>query len=349
MTADHEYALRRMTDADAVGVSALMEKAYGDTYFNPEVYHPEALIRQNATGQIHSFVAVAKGDRVAGHFALEMREGLPVAELGEAVVDPADRGHGLMDRLKELTLTEARQFGLRGVYADTVTVHTATQRSCRSHGGRPVCADLGISPKSEHFAGFGSDPLKQRVTCILYHIPLQPMSGRTFRRLGRHTAFLEKIYSELGVNVEWLPESATPPEAEASFRVDRVVGAGTTYFRVQTVGRDLHKVVEQEVRQGREAGMEAWFIDLPLSDLALSFVLQDLESAGFSVAGLVPEGATTGDVLRMVRLLEPLALEEIKIEEDFGRFVVESALEEAARVWKEPIPWRGGNRPWRLA
>ena len=104
-----QYDVRRMRAAEAEQVSQLMYRTYGNTYFNEDVYYPERIAAQNEHGAVFSYVAVGEDGIVAGHYALERNQSGPVVEGGQAVVDPAHRGRGLLNRLKDVSLEEARQ------------------------------------------------------------------------------------------------------------------------------------------------------------------------------------------------------------------------------------------------
>ena len=162
-----EYTIRRMRPDEAVQVSQLMYRAYGNTYFNEDMYYPDRVAAHNAANSVLSFVAVGAAGQLAGHYALERGEPGPVAEGGQAVVDPAHRGRGLLDRMKDAALAEARRRQLVGVFADAVTVHTMTQQSDLKHGAHLTCADLAILPRDEDFKSISSEQ-PQRLSCTLF-------------------------------------------------------------------------------------------------------------------------------------------------------------------------------------
>ena len=120
-----------MRPEEAVQVAQLIYRTYGMTYFNKDVYYPERIAVHNSRGDVISVVAVGEDGRVAGHCALERGVDGPVAEVGQAAVDPTHRGRGLLDRMKSALEAEARSLGMAGWFADAVAVHTMTQQSKR--------------------------------------------------------------------------------------------------------------------------------------------------------------------------------------------------------------------------
>ena len=143
-----EYTIRRMRPEEAAQVSQLMYRTYGNSYFNEDVYYPDRVAAQNERGTVLSYVAVGADGAIAGHYALERNQAGPVAEGGQAVVDPAHRGRGLLDRMKDFSLEEAQRLDLVGWYADAVTVHTLTQKSNAAHGGHLTAVDLATAPEN---------------------------------------------------------------------------------------------------------------------------------------------------------------------------------------------------------
>lgn len=192
---EQDYTIRRMRPTDAVAISQLMFKAYGPTYFNRDVYYPERVAALNASDAIISFVAEGAQGRIVGHYALEKNQAGPVVEGGQAVVDPAHRGRHLLDRLKQSALDHARDLKLAGIYSDAVTVHRFTQKANVAAGWQLCCADVGISPQSEAFRGIAAPPIRQRVTCLMYFLPLSPKQPRVVHVPEKHRSIVSKIYA----------------------------------------------------------------------------------------------------------------------------------------------------------
>lgn len=328
---EQEYDVRRMRPHEAVGVSQLMYRAYGNTYFNPDVYYPQRIAAHNAGGSIMSFVACAQDETIVGHYALELEQLGPVCETGQAVVDPAHRGRGLMQRMKEAALEEARRMDLVGCYADAVAVHTYTQKSNVHHGGHLTCVDLGGYPKTERFRGI-SEQQPQRVTCLLYFRWLKQPEPRTIFVPARHREIVSAIYDNLECPVEF-GQSGRPATGRGNLSVRIVPGTGSGTIRVDRLGEDTVQAIRHAKRRLTErSGVEAVFVELPLTNPATPPVVEELEAHGFAFAGIVPHYTPQGDTLRLVYLVEPLQREPIKTYDAFAARLVEYALAEQARV-----------------
>lgn len=327
---EQEYSIRRMLPEEAAQVSQLIYRAYGSTYFNDDVYYPERVAAQNASGRVLSYVAVGADGRLAGHYALERNQEGPVAEGGQAVVDPAHRGRGLLDRMKDAALEEARRLKLAGWYADAVSVHTMTQQSNLKHGAHLTCADLAIAPSTEQFRGIATGAA-QRVTCLLFFHWLDPPTPRKIFVPARHRDMIAAIYAGLDVPVEFGEPASCVGHGTLRVTVDS--GAATAYVRAEQLGADTAHVIRHAKREIVEREhAEVVYAELPLGNPGTPGVAEELEAEGFGFLGIAPCFSTRGDVLRMAYLVAPLAGEPIKTVDDFTAKLVDYALAEQERV-----------------
>lgn len=332
---EQNYTIRRLQPSEAVQVSQLIYQAYGSSYFNRDVYYPERVAASNASGDVVSFVAADAEGRVVGHYALEFNQDGPVAEGGQAVVDPAHRGRGILDRLKEAAIEEARNQGLAGMFGDAVTVHVFTQKANIRHGAKLACVNLGIAPQSEQFKGVASADQVQRITCLLYFLWLHPPSTRTIYAPLRHRNVLEKLYAHLECPVVFGDVESNPAPAndhgELAVRLD--TGAAKAFLRVFRIGIDTSAAIRHAKRELIEhSHAEALFVELPLEQPGADGVAEILEKEGFSFAGIAPCFSNGGDLLRMVYLTTELRREPILTADEFGRWLVDYAFSERRRV-----------------
>lgn len=324
-----QYTVRRMQPSEAVQVSQLMYRTYGGTYFNADVYYPERVAAHNANGSVISFVAVAEDGYVAGHTALELNQPGRVAESGQAAVDPAHRGRGLLERMKELALEVAAQRSLIGWYADAVAVHELTQKSNVNHGGKLTGVELGISPKTEKFRGFGEQ--QQRVTCLLYFHWLKSPAERTAYVPARHRELVETIYRRLGCPVTFGEGSAAAGHGTLAVKADP--GAGTAFVRADTLGADTVHAIRHAKRELVERShAQVVFVELPIGDPGTPAVVEELAAVGFGFAGIAPHFSPGGDLLRLVYLVEPVAREPIRTYDADAAELVDYVLADQVRV-----------------
>lgn len=326
---EQPYTIRRMRADESERISQLMYRTYGDSYFNEDVYYPDRVAAQNERGVVLSYVAVSEGGEVAGHYAVERNQEGPVAEGGQAVVDPAHRGRGLLDRMKEHALEEARRLELIGWFADAVTVHTFTQKSNVAHGGQLTAVDLAIAPKKEHFDKRLQQP--QRVTCLLFFHWLKPPTVRTIHVPTRHRAIVGEIYRRLQCPIEF--RDGLPPSGQGTLAVKIDTGAARANIYADTIGENTVPLIRQTRRQLVERDhLEVVYVELPLADAASAFVAEQLELDGFGFLGIAPHFSMRGDVLRLAYLVEPVDREAIHLLEDIAGELVDYALREQDRV-----------------
>jgi hypothetical protein len=314
-----EYTIRRMRSDEAAQVSQLMYRTYGNSYFNEDVYYPDRVAAQNERGTVLSYVAVAADGTIAGHYALERNQPGPVAEGGQAVVDPAHRGRGLLDRMKDFSLAEAERLDLAGWYADAVSVHTLTQKSNAAHGGHLTAVDLAAAPKSEKFGKADVQP--QRVTCLLYFHWLKSSAARTVHVPPRHRPIVAEVYQRLQCPIEFGP--GRPPSGHGTLAVKIDAGAATANMLAEAIGADTLQLVRHARRELVErTHVEVVYVELPLVDPATAIVAAELEPEGFGFLGVAPHFSPRGDLLRLAYLVEPLRREPIKtLGEPEGRLV----------------------------
>lgn len=326
-----QYAIRRLRPADAVQVSQLMYRTYGSTYFNEDVYYPHRITHQNNRQTLLSIVAAGEDGRIVGHCALERRPDSPVAELGQAAVDPAHRGRGLLDQMKDAVQAEAAALGMVGWFADAVTVHQFTQQSNAHHGGHVCGVDLAVSPQTESFRGLAA-ALPQRVSCIVYFHWLDEPKKRTVFVPPRHQEIAAAIYKNLGCPVEFAG-GASPTIDHGELTVSMSRRAALATIRVGKVGQDTARAIRHAGREMVERSRaEVVAVELPLTDPAAAQLCEALEKEAYAMSALGPHFSTTGDVLKLTYLVKPLARDPIKTFEPFADKIVNYALAEQTRV-----------------
>jgi N-acetylglutamate synthase-like GNAT family acetyltransferase len=328
---EQPYEIRRMRLEEAVQISQLMYRTYGNTYFNQDVYYPDRIASQNLHDVLLSVVAVGEDGRLAGHCALERNLEGPVAEIGQAAVDPAHRSRGLLDRMKGALEKEAQALGLVGWFADAVSVHIFTQQSNAHHGGHVCGVDLAVSPKSEAFRNIaGVQP--QRVSCVLYfHWLEQPKPRMVFVPL-RHVDIVAAIYENLQCSCEFgEPSAATEDHGTFVVKFERRGGLAT--IRAEQLGKDSALAIRHAARELVEKSRaKVVVVELPLAESATAEVCEALEADGFGFTGIGPHFLPNSDVLKLAYLVEPLARELIKTFESIADRLVEYALVEQERV-----------------
>ncbi|MCP4945059.1 MAG: GNAT family N-acetyltransferase [Planctomycetaceae bacterium] len=328
---EQEYDVRRSRPDEALQISQLIYRIYGNTYFNEDLYYPERVATQHANGKVLSIVAADQEGYLAGHCALEFNDAGPVAEVGQAAVDPRHRGRGLLNQMKDALDKEAQQMGLAGWYADSVTVHIYTQKSNAHHGGHICGVGLGVSPKNESFGGIAEE-LAQRVSCVIYfHWVTEPAERQIFIT-ERHQQIVSEIYENLGCPVQF-GTAAPTKQAHGTLSIKVNPRAHFAAIHVTTLGKDTVQNIRRAARELIELShVEALVVELPLQNPGTPEACEALEQHGFGFTGIGPHFMTGGDVIKLEYLVEPLEKEPIKLFEPFADRLVDYALNEQKRV-----------------
>ena len=86
-------------------------------------------------------VAALADGTIVGHISVSREHPEdPIGVSGFLVVDPQFRGHGIADALSDCKRERGNRAGMKGMLGMAVTVHTASQKTCRREGGR----ELGV-------------------------------------------------------------------------------------------------------------------------------------------------------------------------------------------------------------
>jgi hypothetical protein len=328
------YAIRRLTPADAPGVTRLVQAVYGDTYYPPDLYDPGQIIRLNAAERLVSVVALDGAGQVVGHFALERPHPTNVAESSDALVLPAHRHHHLMERMRLVLRQEAIRLGLAGLVGYAVTNHVFSQKMEEHVGAHPCGIALGLWPESFHNM---PEPLTQRMSFAIYfrylHLPAYVVHAAT-----PHAPVLTRICQQYGIAVR---ESAGPPEGpgEVALSHEPEVQAGT--IRVPRVGTDTAAAVRAgRVKLCEGFGAKAVTLELPLAQPGTAEVCRAAEDEGFFFCGLGPAFADDGDMLLLQYLAEDNALDcgGVEIVNPFAQELLTYVAGERERVRGDRCP-----------
>lgn len=318
---DVPITLRPMTADDAVGVARCTYRCYGYSIPDQFLYYPDHLREMLHGGLLEVCVAVTGEGEIVGVLTVELdHPGAVVGNLGEAMVDPRFRGHGLFERMITLTRQRAAEKGMFGLFGEAVTVHLFSQKGNIALGGTETGVQLGDeAPVTMKQIDDGTP--RKRTATILYYLKTGDGPARAIHTPPQHRAMIERIYRQGGFRRTLEPATGLPPELPASSQVK--VGIYPEWseaaIRVTACGRDLPELVRFRLRELCLRHI-AWIgLDLPLSDPAVPSLCAPLEALGFFFAGVVPELAD-GDVLRLQYLNEvDVDVASAQIASDFGR------------------------------
>ncbi len=324
-------AYRAAEPEDAVGLTRLTYRCYEYTYVDPLFYEPTALARSLASGTLQAWVACAPDGEIVGHQALAADPNGLVPEFSKLMVDPRFRRHGLADRLAHDLLSDARDNGLPGAWAECVANHAASQRTVGAAGGFEVGLLLGASPQDVAMAGFTVADQGRRSLVSMY-IPLAPQGDRLSYLPEHLIPIYREVIGWMGLQRE-VSTSDERPTGTVRLQVSTNVAAGRARVSLDHLAPDALVRIAQEVRGIDLSKVAVLYLDIPLADPAAPRAIRIAEERGFFWAALLPDARPDGDVLRLQRLADvPIATDTIQTVTDHGATMVEFVLGERKRA-----------------
>lgn len=321
------YTVRPFVPADAPGVAALVQRVYGGLYYHDELYHPDEVIRLNATGHLFSVVALDPAGTVVGHTAI-MREELGcVAETGEAMVDPAHRAHHLLHEMREVLYQHAPRLGIVALTSTAVTNHVLSQKTYESFAAHPCGLQLGFAPRQLTMP----PSVKDRLSVANYVKLLIAPPAVVVHAPAWHWPLIKRIYAQFAIPVEFRP--AAPLSGAGKLVTHFLSALQYGIIEVRRAGTTL----PDQIRRCRRAlcdgmGAAVVLLELPLDQAATPELCRVAEDDGFFFSGIGMMASPHGDVLRLQYLNEQLDPLLLQLENPFAREMLEYIVKERQRV-----------------
>ena len=313
-------AVRQMKPSEAAEVSKSVYKTYGYSYTNEYVYYPEKIIALNASGRIHSAVAVSGSDEIAGHCALQYWEENPaIAEFAAGVVKPEFRSQGCFAKMTAYLVNRARSEGIWGVFGQAVTNHTYSQSTGLRSGLNDCGLLLGLVPPTIMFKGF-SEKLYDRLSMVLQFRYLDsPSPGKVYVP-AHHQAIVAAIYENLGIVPKVLAgQKVGKRESKSLFKISVVTSLNFARIMLEDYGPNVIEEIGTKLKELCLKKIEVVHLYLNLFDPRTAHFVEELEKLGFFFAGLLPGGLSTGDALILQYLNNiPIDYDAIRLESDMA-------------------------------
>lgn len=314
---EQTYTIRRFQHEDAPGVARAFYLTWGYHYIFPAVYAPRRLVELNDANAYISMVAVSESGEIVGHYALDPVPGAPIADGCAAIVIPAHRGRGLLERLRRAAEDEAMRLGFAAYYSEPVTTHGRTQAESAKFGAGLCAIVLGGDPPSFVPKAMPATGAGQRQSFTVYFKPLRPREARVIYAPAKHRSMIERIYSNLGLPIEI--REGTPAQADGTLRVESMRGEGFANIDVLIPGAASVQHIAQAVCDLRSLGhLGALYANVPLEHPGTPQLCEAIERLGFFFSGVVPWTMDGRDALRLQLPLTPIDLSQVTIVGRFG-------------------------------
>lgn len=323
-----EYQIRDYRPGDGLEVARRIYESYGHSYPNPDLYYPDRVDALNEGGRIKSIICETDDGEFVGHYALERPDLGPIGEAGQAVIDHAHRGHGLMRPMRAAVEAAGDSLGLLGIWSQPTARHPFSQKMNIGFGSTPSALCLGTTPAETSLRGgvggsAGGDD-HARHSCFLYWHPLRQEPPITAFVPAATAGLVTRLYAARNrpATIEIEGEDGPPDAGELHVRFDAPRAVGR--IELDRIGAASIDAVRSALLVMEGAAHAAVvFIDLPIDDPGCGRLATRLLDDGCRLAGIGPRFRRTAgggeDVLRLQRVLAPVDEAGIVVEGDLGR------------------------------
>jgi anti-sigma regulatory factor (Ser/Thr protein kinase)/GNAT superfamily N-acetyltransferase len=331
-------AYRDLTPEDAHAVATCFYRTYGFTapVADEVVYHPDKFAALVRDGLHLGTVAALTDGSIVGHIAVSREHpDDPIGVSGFLVVDPEFRGHGIADALSDCKRERGMRAGMKGMLGMAVTVHTASQKTCRREGGREVGVLLAAQEDRIAMRGIAADARHERHSIVPFFTKITAQGRHRVYPPGVYRTIAEQIYGECGLEREIAgPEPLDPGELpeHSALNVSVLEGARFARIRAAAYGRDFLTEVFHLVTDLHRHHVNVIRLEMPLLDPLTAHFGRATEELGFSFASIFPE-MQPGDLLCVQSLdrvdIDPAA---IHVASDHGQRMLAAVLASRERV-----------------
>ncbi len=321
---DTPLDIRMMRPEESFELSRCVYRSYGYSYDWNDIYYPDRIRELQESGLMHSCVAVTAEGEFVGHLALTLEgPNSPVAEAGQAVVDPRFRGHQLFERMKTFLSERAKEWGMYGLYSEATAVHPYSQKGNLHLGAKETGYLLGYIPASVSYKEIGEDKEGRRGSVALFYMRVNFEPEREAYPPVAYQETAQRVieHNRLRRIIQNASELEMPTSSRVSVNVRR--DHNLAFLRVEEPGADLEELVRLRLRELCLHRVDCIYVDLPLSDPATAQAGAGLRDLGFFFGGIIPEAhgeAASGDVLRLQYLNNvEIKPDDVHTASDFGR------------------------------
>jgi serine/threonine-protein kinase RsbW len=292
-----------MRPEESFELSRCVYRSYGYSYDWDYVYYPDRIQELQESGLMRSCIVVTPEGELVGHLALTLESvNSPVAEAGQAVVDPRYRGHQLFERMKTFLAERAKEWDMYGLYSEATAVHPYSQKGNLHLGAKETGYLLGYIPASVSYKEIGEDKEGRRGSVALFYMRVNTEPKRDAYPPVAYREGAQQVIEHNGLRRSI--KNASDVEMSNSSRVSVNVRQdhNLAFLRVEEPGADLGELVRGRVRELCLHHIDCIYVDLPLSHPATAQAGAGLRDLGFFFGGIIPEahgGDIGGDVLRL--------------------------------------------------
>jgi RimJ/RimL family protein N-acetyltransferase len=262
-----------LAERDALGISQLIYRSYGDTYPHEDFYFPARLRAHQSSGRIKSWGVTTSGSKVVGHLALQKSHPDALAvEWGAVVVDPQWRSAGLMKKMLTAAIAEMEERPEMVFFVHAVTTHPFTQKTCNRFGFVPTALLFGFASDNLRFRGLQEQAV-QRESMFFAARLLRPLPPQKLYPPKHHYETLERLFASLGLSLDELTtlpvpqsEASDNPEEQSLISTTIISSINIGTIDVTKTGADFATLLSRELRRLCRERVDMIYLNIDLAD-----------------------------------------------------------------------------------
>ena len=306
---------------DAPGITRLFRQVYGEGYPIATYYHPEQIIKENASGRLISCVARTSAGEVVGHNALVLLD--PVTHLYEnaaGAVLSTFRGQAIFPRLFEHTIVHtSKRFAVEGIIGEPVTNHTHLQKMCLQLNFKESGLEVDLMPA----AAYGMEGGESRRVSVLLGYFIHKPKPQTVFLPPVYQDELDYLYAGLDLERTFAPsEKILPVEGDSQGSITLFQMAQVARIRMTIIGADFDQYTSLLEHEARDEGITVFQIWLPLASPFAAAATDILRGHGYFLGGVLPCFAT-GDGLLLQKVSQEPYWQGIRLLTERSKKIVE--------------------------
>ncbi len=290
-----DYQISRLDAGHAAEIVDCFRRVYGSSYANELFYDEAALARALAAGIVGSVGAIGRDGRIFGHMAMTRHPQAVFTELGNTVVDPEARGHGLAWQVGSALSAWCRELGYRGFLHYPTTDHHIMQRRSLERGFETGLMLGYIPAETDGKVRTTASALRQAATVVFEPYEASPMVSCYLPE--RFAGQVRSLAEPTGLVRTWLPVENRAQRGHVDVR--RFPRRGLERLEVRRSGDKLDAALNGLVSGSAPCQQ----VDFLLDDAAVGLGVELAVASGFRFCGWLP-GYRATDVLRLQRVDE---------------------------------------------
>ncbi|MEN8146770.1 MAG: GNAT family N-acetyltransferase [Campylobacterota bacterium] len=285
--------VRAFVTGDGDSIAKLIYKNYDYTYYKHLFYEPQEVRKANEKGDVHSIVALYQNE-IVGHFALVRAPYSNIAEIAVATVDPRYKGMGIMNRMFDFIIFEAKRLGYDAIYGEAIMLHPYSQKANITHGMTECAIVLGQVPSETQIEHSIQTPQRSGVLIAYLLFDKRRCQHAHSNIYGKQ---IQKVYDEIAIEIC----DMTPPHCVRDAITHRINGQlGLGYIRIEAVieERELMDILTDLQKEH----CDMLYADINLHRIInIDKVIALLNTHGFFYSGVLFAYYESEDYLRLQR------------------------------------------------